>query len=184
MNKVYTSAVVIIPPDELWTPIQNIRRKYDRNIHRWMPHITLLYPFRPESDYNKLESSFWELCTSIEPFVLKLKNIKFFAHGNQKFTIWLKPEPEDLIVNFQSKLLTLVPDCNDVNQFKNGFMPHLSLVQIKGKKRLYDVLESLQEYWIEIQFLLQEIFFIARTQDKSSRFEIKKRIPFLNRENF
>jgi hypothetical protein len=42
MSKVFTSAVVIIPPEELWIPIQKIRKKYDRQINRWMPHITLL----------------------------------------------------------------------------------------------------------------------------------------------
>ena len=34
MEKVYTSAVVIIPPMDLWEPIQEIRRKYDRQINR------------------------------------------------------------------------------------------------------------------------------------------------------
>ncbi|GAH05617.1 unnamed protein product, partial [marine sediment metagenome] len=46
MSKVYSSAVVIIPPREKWASIQEIRKIYDRNLTRWMPHITLLYPFR------------------------------------------------------------------------------------------------------------------------------------------
>ncbi len=65
MKKVYTSAVVIIPPQESWEPIQEIRKVYDRNIYRWMPHITLLYPFRPETDYNTLEKKFSEVCKLI-----------------------------------------------------------------------------------------------------------------------
>ena len=52
MKKVYTSACVIIPPKELWGPIQKIRQQYDRQIHRWMPHITLLYPFRPIVEFD------------------------------------------------------------------------------------------------------------------------------------
>ncbi len=58
MSKVYTSAVVIIPPKEKWKPIQEIRQLYDRNINRWMPHITLLYPFRPKNSYSKIEDRF------------------------------------------------------------------------------------------------------------------------------
>ena len=35
--KTHKSAVVIIPPEEIWEPIQKIRRLYDRQGHRWMP---------------------------------------------------------------------------------------------------------------------------------------------------
>ena len=44
-NKTHTTAVVLIPPEEVWEPIQALRRAHDRNFDRWMPHITLLYPF-------------------------------------------------------------------------------------------------------------------------------------------
>ena len=42
LSKVYSSAVVLIPPKENWASIQEIRKIYDRNIIRWMPHITML----------------------------------------------------------------------------------------------------------------------------------------------
>jgi hypothetical protein len=42
--------LVIIPPEAVWEPIQAIRRRHDRKLRRWMPHITLLYPFRPRSE--------------------------------------------------------------------------------------------------------------------------------------
>ena len=45
--KTHHTAVVAMPPPEVWEPIQAIRRQHDRNVHRWMPHITLLYPFMP-----------------------------------------------------------------------------------------------------------------------------------------
>ena len=45
MSKFYNSAVVIIPPQEKWESIQEIRETYDRGFNRWMPHITLIYPF-------------------------------------------------------------------------------------------------------------------------------------------
>ena len=97
MHKLYTSAVVIIPPEEIWPPIQGIRTKYDRQISRWMPHITLLYPFRPENEYITLEKEFTEKCKSIEPFQISLKDFHYFNHGKQRYTLWLKPEPVELI---------------------------------------------------------------------------------------
>ena len=81
MSKVYNSAVVIIPPQEQWGQIQEIREKYDRQINRWMPHITLLYPFHPENEYNLFEHDFSTICKSIEPFDIHLKQINYFTHG-------------------------------------------------------------------------------------------------------
>lgn len=109
MSKVYTSAVVMIPPEKKWVSIQEVRKTYDRNIHRWMPHITLLYPFRPKTKYVALEKLFSEKCREFKPFELSLLNFKYFSHGHQKYTLWLDPVPVDLIVNLQSEILKLVP---------------------------------------------------------------------------
>lgn len=176
MIKVYTSAVVIIPPQEKWAPIQEIRKRYDRQINRWMPHITLLYPFRPEDEYSILEKDFLDKCKSIEPFEIDLKDFHYFNHGRQRYTLWLKPEPVDLIKDLQTKILKIVSDCNDVNKYKKGFNPHLSVGQVRGKNKLLQIIKNIENSWKEITFLLNEIFFISREDSKTSRFEIKKRI--------
>ena len=121
MKKVYTSACVIIPPKEIWDPIQKIRRQYDRQIHRWMPHITLLYPFCPKMEFNDLEKKFINLCSYIKSFEIIFGEFKYFHHRHQNFTIWLNPEPYILINHLQAELLKVVPDCDDVNKHKNGF---------------------------------------------------------------
>lgn len=176
MTKVYTSAVVIIPPQESWAPIQEIRKKYDRQINRWMPHITLLYPFRPKNEYPTLEKGFSNECKSIEPFEIHLKQFNYFSHGKQRYTLWLNPEPVELVNNLQATILEIVPDCDDVNKYKHGFRPHLSVGQIQGKNNLLNMMENLQDNWNEIHFLLNEFFFISREKSKTSKFEIKKRI--------
>ncbi|MFW9827668.1 MAG: 2'-5' RNA ligase family protein [Candidatus Thorarchaeota archaeon] len=176
MSKVYFSAVVIIPPEDKWKAIQEIRKKYDRQINRWMPHITLLYPFKPENEYHLFEQDFSTICRSIEPFDIRLNQINYFTHGKQRYTLWLNTEPLDLIKNLQATILEIVPECNDVNKYKRGFTPHLSIGQIKGKKKLEETLNMLQKKWNPIQFLLDEIYFISREKSKTSKFEIKKRI--------
>ena len=80
MPKVYTSAVVIIPPLQYWGPIQTIRKEYDRQIHRWMPHINLLYPFRSNLEYDSLEEKFLEACSTIEPREISLNKFRYFNH--------------------------------------------------------------------------------------------------------
>ena len=43
----HKTATVIIPPECVWGPIQAIRQKHDSEVGRWMPHVTLTYPFLP-----------------------------------------------------------------------------------------------------------------------------------------
>jgi hypothetical protein len=42
--KTYQTSIVAIPPRRVWEPIQAIRRRHDRQIHRWMPQ-TALHPW-------------------------------------------------------------------------------------------------------------------------------------------
>lgn len=35
------SAVILMPPKELWAPIQAIRSVHDKAYERWMPHINM-----------------------------------------------------------------------------------------------------------------------------------------------
>jgi 2'-5' RNA ligase len=174
MSKVYTSAVVIIPPQEKWFPIQEIRKIYDRQINRWMPHITLLYPFKPEEEYPTIEKEFIVTCKNVESFEITLKNFHYFDHGRQRYTLWLRPEPVELIKDLQSKILKIVPDCNEVNKNKKGFNPHLSVGQIRGKNKLLGIIKNLVENWKEVTFHLRQIFFISREKSKSSKFTITK----------
>jgi 2'-5' RNA ligase len=176
MKKVYTSAVVIIPPKELWSPIQEIRIKYDRQFNRWMPHITLLYPFKPEEKYNIIMEDYAKICKKIPSFKMTLKKFKYFEHRKQNYTIWIEPEPSESIKNLQNSILKLDPDCNDVNLHKFGFVPHLSVGQIFGKTQLLSLIKELNQKWAEISFLLEHICFIAREPQKNSNFEVKNYI--------
>jgi 2'-5' RNA ligase len=176
MKKVYTSAVVIIPPQEVWGPIQDIRIRYDRQINRWMPHITLLYPFRPYEEYDFIVNKFVKVCRSISQFEIILDELNFFHNPNQKYTLWISPSPKKAITGLQHSLLEISPDCNDLNVYKNGFVPHLSLGQCRSKSQTLALIEDIRKKWNKITFLLDQIYFIARTPAKNSKFEIKKSI--------
>ena len=121
--------------------------------------------------------SFLEKCREIKPFEVSLKTISFFPHGHQKYTLWLDPVPNNLIVKLQEEILNIVPDCNDVNKYKNGFRPHLSVGQVKGKSKLQKTITDLQTNWEEIKFVLSKIFFISREESKNSRFVVSKQFP-------
>src|SRR5437016_14059276 len=73
--KTPTSAVVWIPPDSIWETIQAIRRRYDRHLSRWMPHVTLLYPFRPREQFDQMEPLLYEACAKLPLFQAELKEV-------------------------------------------------------------------------------------------------------------
>src|SRR5215475_13374454 len=98
-KKTHTTAVVLIPPLELWPPIQAIRQAYDRHNLRWvMPHITLLYPFRPREEFAMVAQRFSRHCKQIKPFRIQLREFRVFHQGPESYTLWLAPEPQDAIV--------------------------------------------------------------------------------------
>ena len=180
MKKIYTSALVIIPPKELWPSIQEIRMKYDRHIKEWMPHITLLYPFILEAEFELIIEDFMDICNKLAPFKITLKEFDVFYHGKQNYTFWLKPQPMLSIIELQKLFLRVVPECNDVNLYKSGFVPHLSLGQLNGKNKIKSLLEDLSNKWNQLSFYVNQIIFISRKPFKDSKFEIKKSLNFGN----
>jgi 2'-5' RNA ligase len=178
MKKVYTSALVVIPPKELWPSIQEIRMKYDRQIKRWMPHITLLYPFIPETEFDLIIENIFDVCEKISPFKVNLKEFDVFHHEKRNYTFWLKPQPMELVVRLQDLLLRVVPECNDVNRYKGGFVPHLSLGQINDKNKIKPLLENMSKKWNQLSFFVNQIHFISRKPFRDSKFEIKKSLSF------
>ncbi|MGV9199334.1 MAG: 2'-5' RNA ligase family protein [Promethearchaeia archaeon] len=180
MKKVYTSAVVIIPPKSVWDPIQEIRKKYDRQINRWMPHINLMYPFVPKSQFDEIAPRFKMTCQHIESFEISLKKIDFFRHAHQKHTLWLVPEPKEKIINLYKKLVEIMPQFNDLDRFKGGYTPHLSIGQVKGDERFDTLFSQLQENWKPLSFKLEEIYFIHRKDQNTASFKVIKTIPLGN----
>jgi 2'-5' RNA ligase len=143
-----------------------------------MPHITLLYPFRPRYQYKDVKRAFTEVCKDVDPFEVSLIIFSYFNHGRQKYTFWLDPEPNNLIIKLQQELLKIVPDCNDVNKYKSGFRPHLSLGQVKGKTKIHHIINELQANWEVIKFTLNKIYFISREENKTSNFKISEQFQF------
>jgi RNA 2',3'-cyclic 3'-phosphodiesterase len=175
-SKTHTTAVVVIPPLQLWAPIQVIRRQYDRHVQRWMPHITLLYPFRARHEFDELVERFSVACQGIEPFRVELAEMRVFRHRRDSFTLWLAPEPKGTLVNLHALLENVVPDCNDVSRHRDGFTPHLSVGQVRGEREMLALKAALQRVWQPIAFIASEISLIWRGKPPDDVFRVGRTV--------
>ncbi len=173
-GKTHQSTVAVIPPEGVWAPIQWIRRRYDRQIHRWPPHINLLYPFRPRSDFAAAAEELAMICSSIEPWTVTLAEFRYVRHSSGRCTLWLAPEPAEPLRQLQAALRSVFPDCDDLSRFSTGFTPHLSVGQFAGTADCQRRLAELQAMWEPLRFTLGEIVLLARQEN--SPFEIERKI--------
>jgi 2'-5' RNA ligase len=171
-RKTFTTAVVLIPPIEVQPAIQAIRQVHDRHFKRWMPHITLLYPFRPRHEFDRLAERFAAACEGIQPFRLELAEMRCFRHRRESYTLWLAPEPKDALVRLQAVLGRVVPDCDDVDRHRDGFTPHLSVGQVRGEGQMLALQQALQAAWQPIAFTAREVNLIWRREPPDDIFRV------------
>ena len=93
--KTHTTALALVPPQDVWEPIQEIRRRHDRQVRRWMPHLNLLYPFRPRAEFEAMAEPLAAALLDFAPFEVRLGGFRHFEHRSGSCTLWLDPQPAD-----------------------------------------------------------------------------------------
>ncbi len=176
-GKTHKTAVVIIPPQELWPCIQAIRRKHDRQARRWMPHINLLYPFLPPERFDWILERLAAACAELSPFEIELAEFRRFVHKQGSATVWLAPEPAERVVELHEALWRAAPMCDDVRLHPDGYTPHLSVGQAPAKDRARRLIQELQAGWTPLRFLVSAIHVIARDDPPRDRFKIVRSLP-------
>lgn len=172
MEKVHQSAVVLSPPQSEWDQIQAIRKKYDRNVRRWMPHITLLYPFYPKAQFESVVDQLAVACKGVCAFEISFSTIQYFQHGRSSFTLWLAPEPHEAVCALQEALWKVMPDCDDTRKYTDGFTPHLSVGQVCSRQDLDVVLPELQDNWTELTVQAKQVDLIWRNDKPDDVFRV------------
>ena len=158
----HRTAVVFIPPQDAWGPIQAIRRAHDRQFQRWMPHVTLLYPFAPREDLTELLPALEAACAELAPFEARLAAFHLFRHRADRSTVWLAPEPKEGFSRLQAALRHAAPAYAHVSRFSSGFTPHLSVGQSGSAEQAEALLARLAEAWTPLTFPVAEVQIIAR----------------------
>jgi len=173
--KTYATAVVIVPPENIWAPIQSIRKVHDRHFARWMPHITLLYPFMPQDRFPDIIPRLVEASAKVPSFHLVFRRFSHFRH-RRNCTIFLVPEPEQRVIELCAVLTKAFPNYNDTSQYPGGFHPHLSVGQFRPKTVLREQ-KRLQSKWHPIECDVTHVSLIYRSPETNERFVEAKRFP-------
>lgn len=178
-TKTHTTAVVLIPPESAQPSIQAIRRIHDRNFVRWMPHITLLYPFAERHNFADITPALAEVAQQVAPFSIQLARFNAFKH-RKSCTMFLVPEPADEIVHLHGVLMEHLPDYNDTAQFAGGFHPHLSVGQFQHRS-LDSEQRRLQTEWEPVECEIESLSLIYRSPETDDRFVVAEQFSFQTR---
>ena len=155
---------------------RGVQSRYDRNFRRWMPHITLIYPFRPANEFDALSEQFARILADLQPFDLELTTFNLFQHPRRGCTIWLAPEPEDSVIKLQTRLWQVVPDCDEVRRHPNGFTPHLSIAQARRKNIAADLITEWRNTWTTLKFRVSQIHLIWRNDPPDDVFRVGRSV--------
>jgi 2'-5' RNA ligase len=172
----YTTGLVLIPPRDAWPPIQAIRAEHDRKLRRWMPHITLIYPFVPPSAFDEATARLAPACEAWAPFEVTLNAFDTFRHGRDAYTVWLRPEPESTLISLHEALREATGGDGPRPPFRR-FRPHLSVGQASGRPAMLRLVEGLRRTWGPLRFRVDAVTLIRRDEPPDDVFRVASVVP-------
>lgn len=170
----HQTALCLIPPENVWEQIQSIRSVHDKAYPRWMPHINLIYPFAPESDFLGIQSRLDSILKQREPFEIEFDQTSFhyFKQKGNECTFHLRPKVTEPVLELYEILKSSLANYVKGNR---PFEAHLTLGQTTTS-RISDVLYEMKAKWKPIKFTIDRVCLISRQNDPNDLFSIKEQV--------
>jgi RNA 2',3'-cyclic 3'-phosphodiesterase len=176
-RKTHFTAAVLIPPEESWPAIQRIRRLHDPNVRRWMPHITLLYPFVSHERLPQAAILCAEAVARLPAPEVMLAQLAYFNHPSGRVTLWVSPSPPDRIIAVQEALQMAFPGCDETSRHETGYVPHLSLGSFQNRTTARVTRDQLEDTWRPLKVSLPHVALIARSGYEKDPFRVVAQVP-------
>ena len=135
-NKTYTTAVVLIPPETVQPRLSKPSDRFmTETFRRWMPHITLLYPFAGRVKiHTTITPALAKAAQQMVTLFCSTRLVLMLFRHRKSCTMFLVPEPEDEILHaYMTHCMTHLPAYDDTARFAGGFHPHLSVGQFQHR---------------------------------------------------
>ncbi|CAF1293269.1 unnamed protein product [Adineta steineri] len=168
------TALCLIPPENVWDQIQSIRSIHDKAYPRWMPHINLIYPFIPESEFANMKIKLDSVFNAEGPFQIEFdqSSFQYFTQKRGECTFHLRPKQTENVIELYKKIEKVLPNYLLKDR---PFEAHLTLGQTTTS-RISDVFIEMKAKWKKITFTVDRICMISRENDPNDLFSIKNQV--------
>eukprot|EP01012_Entosiphon_sulcatum_P015070 TRINITY_DN20088_c0_g1_i1.p1 TRINITY_DN20088_c0_g1~~TRINITY_DN20088_c0_g1_i1.p1 ORF type:complete len:340 (-),score=35.18 TRINITY_DN20088_c0_g1_i1:2-994(-) len=158
----------IVPPRNLWAQFQQVRMRHSRNL-RCGPHITLLDPFVERSFLPESAEILRAALRTFPAFRVVAADFNCFSRkGGRDVVLFVEPktDPPDALQKLADTMLASFPQCDDTFHKRgsgNKFQPHISLGKFNSLEKCMELISNLRTVWKPVEFLVSEIYLLART---------------------
>lgn len=170
----YSTALVVMIPPEFHDVINYWRNGHDKAYPRWMPHITLYYPFISVEDFPAVGERIQAAVAGFGSFEMNLNQINYFKQGKGgKSTIHLRVEDDKPLQNLFKRIKEAIPEIPCAHP---QLTPHVTLGQGKDKDETNRMIREMEEYFREkgqggemmMKMMISEIQLINRSETDPS----------------
>lgn len=173
----FTTALVIIIPEEFHDMINTLRSQYDHAYPRWMPHMTLYYPFISIEHFPEIAERLQTALRGFGNISINLNKISFFSQKD-KVTIHLEPQDDTMIQQLFQLIHQTIPE---IPLARAQYKPHATIGQCMKSDR-HRMIESFTEHFKgqDMTMNISAIQLINRSEtDKTVPFTIHSTISLL-----
>lgn len=156
-------AVAIVPPFEVWEPINTLRREHDKAVDRWDPHTNLFFPCAVYGDTRRLE----EALARVRPFRVRLE--RFYRTPGSKYLEVGYAETASLLA-----LREVVRVALKLPVDAAAYEPHMTVGQC-DQTRADALLAEMQAAWEPLEWDVVDVCLLHK--DKKGRYVVLKQLP-------